>query len=50
MKMFDKIIPVVATILVVWFVASWADVISDNCEPNPTHSNYNSFIVFEKNS
>lgn len=36
----------IASILfIVWFVASWVDVIADNTSPNPVHSEYNLFVM-----
>jgi hypothetical protein len=29
-----------------WIGISWADVIADNLEPEPRHSNYNFFVLF----
>ena len=31
--------------LLVWMLASWADIVADNCSPNPVHSEYNFFVV-----
>lgn len=31
-----------------WAVLSWADIVADNCEPNPQHSEYNLFVLMTK--
>lgn len=31
-----------------WAVLSWADIVADNCEPNPRHSEYNMFVLMTK--
>jgi hypothetical protein len=33
-----------------WFAASWIDIVADNCEPNPVHSEYNLFVLALENS
>lgn len=34
--------------LLLWAVLSWADIVADNCEPNPQHSEYNLFVLITK--
>ena len=29
----------------IWFVASWVDIVADNCEPNPVHAKWNMFCL-----
>lgn len=31
-----------------WAVLSCADIVADNCEPNPQHSEYNMFVLMTK--
>lgn len=31
-----------------WAILSWADIVADNCEPNPQHSEYNMFVLITK--
>lgn len=31
-----------------WAALSWADIVVDNCEPNPQHSEYNLFVLMTK--
>lgn len=31
-----------------WGILSWADIVADNCEPNPQHSKYNLFVLMTK--
>jgi hypothetical protein len=33
-----------------WFVLSWIDIVADNCEPNPVHSEYNLFVMMVENA
>lgn len=44
-KMISALMYTVSILLVVWFVWSWADVIADNGQPNPIHSEYNLFVM-----
>jgi hypothetical protein len=32
----------------VWMFASWCDIVADNCDPNPVHSEYNFFVMGAK--
>lgn len=34
--------------ILLWAVLSWADIVADNCEPNPRHSEYNLFVLMTK--
>lgn len=34
--------------LLLWAVLSWADIVADNYEPNPQHSEYNLFVLMTK--
>lgn len=34
--------------LLLWAIISWADIVADNCEPNPQHSEYNLFVLMTK--
>lgn len=31
--------------LSIWFVASWIDIVADNCKPNPQHGKWNMFVL-----
>jgi hypothetical protein len=33
------------SLLMVWMLWSWADIVADNADDNPVHSEYNFFIV-----
>lgn len=35
-------------VFLLWAVLSWADIVADNCEPNPQHSEYNLFVLMTK--
>lgn len=54
MKKFGKAIVnlylVLCVLFGIWFVASWADIIADNCAPNPVHSEYNLFVMMTENN
>lgn len=34
--------------LCIWFFLSWVDIVADNSQPNPTHSQYNMFVLMTK--
>lgn len=34
--------------LLLWAIISWGDIVADNCEPNPQHSEYNLFVLMTK--
>ena len=34
--------------LLFWAIISWGDIVADNCEPNPQHSEYNLFVLMTK--
>ena len=37
-------------LFIAWAFASWCDIVADNCDPNPVHSEYNLFVLMtEKN-
>ena len=36
---------VVTALMFAWGVASWIDIVADNTEPHPTHSEYNLFVM-----
>lgn len=45
MKIIGKIVCAISILLIIWAGLSWADIISDNCDQNPTHSKYNLFVL-----
>lgn len=45
MKVIKGILAVVFVAFVVWAGASWIDITSDNCHPNPVHSEWNLFTL-----
>ena len=42
---FEGLALTIGILFMVWFVASWADVVADNSQPNPTHSDWNLFTI-----
>lgn len=42
-----KIFYVICIVLLLWVAVSFCDVVADNSKPNPVHSNYNFFMLFE---
>lgn len=44
MKLFN-IICAVGVLFVLWVAFSFCDIIADNNRPNPTHSDYNIFVL-----
>ena len=48
MKKFDIIgwvFTSICALFLLWFLYSWIDVVSDNCSPNPQHSDLNLFVL-----
>ena len=45
MKTITTIICTISILFGIWFCASWFDIVADNCDPNPTHSQYNLFVM-----
>lgn len=43
-KIAMAVMTVVSVLVLLWVAASWVDIVADNCEPNPTHSEYNFFV------
>lgn len=52
-KAIEIIICTVSIAFLLWGFVSWVDIIADNTQPNPQHSEYNMFVMmvenFEKN-
>ena len=46
--MLKKIIIAVCLVAYTWLGFSFVDIISDNNEPNPQHSNINAFVVYSE--
>lgn len=44
-KVVSAVVCAVGILFAVWFVWSWADIVADNCQPNPVHSEYNMFVM-----
>ena len=44
-KVFTTVMCIVSILFTAWFVWSWADIVEDNCHPNPVHSEYNLFVM-----
>ncbi len=44
----ENIIPAIMIIFLLWLGVSWVDVISDNLQPAPAHSNLNFFVIITK--
>ena len=49
-KLFTTFISVLCVLFLLWFTASWIDIVADNCEPNPVHSEYNLFVLMVENN
>ena len=54
MKTIGKIIATafitISILFTAWAFASWCDVVADNCDPNPVHSEYNLFVMMTENN
>ncbi len=48
MRIIGKIGCGLCAAFLLWAVLSWADIVADNCEPNPQHSEYNLFVLMTK--
>lgn len=44
-KFFERTLMAVCAALFIWGFLSWVDVVADNNKPNPTHSEYNLFVI-----
>lgn len=44
-KVLTTVMCIVSILFTAWFVWSWADIVADNCQPDPVHSEYNMFVV-----
>ena len=48
-KVFAGIYLTVAILIGIWGFVSWIDIVADNSLPNPTHSEYNLWVMlFDK--
>lgn len=47
-KVVKGIVYAVGVLFIAWFVLSWADIVADNTEPNPQHSEYNMFVIMTR--
>lgn len=45
MKKFGNVICGLSVLFILWGFLSWCDIVADNCDPNPTHSQHNLFVV-----
>lgn len=44
-KIIKNILVAASILLIIWAGLSWADIVTDNCDPNPVHSKYNLFVL-----
>lgn len=50
MKIIGKVITGICALFLLWAFFSWVDVISDNCSPNPQHSDLNLFVLMTESA
>ena len=50
MKTIATIICTIGILFSIWACASWFDIVADNCDPNPVHSEYNLFVMMTENN
>lgn len=50
MKIIGKVIIGICALFLLWAFFSWVDVVSDNCSPNPQHSDLNLFIMMTEST
>ena len=44
-KVLTTVMCIASILFTAWFVWSWADIVADNSQPNPIHSEYNMFVM-----
>lgn len=49
MKWFGRIVVMLEVVFLLWLFVSWVDIIADNTQPNPQHSQYNAFVMMVEN-
>ena len=49
-KVLTTVMCIMSILFTAWFVWSWADIVADNCQPNPVHSEYNMFVMLVENA
>ena len=37
-------------LFIAWAFTSWCDIVADNTQPNPVHSEYNLFVMMTENN
>lgn len=42
---FERILCTIGILFMLWFAVSWVDIIADNTMPNPTHADWNMFVI-----
>ena len=50
MKIIGKVITGICALFLLWAFFSWVDVVSDNCSPNPQHSDLNLFVLMTESA
>jgi hypothetical protein len=50
MKIIGKVITGICVLFLLWAFFSWVDVVSDNCSPNPQHSDLNLFVLMTESA
>ena len=45
MKWLGRVWCIVNVMFMLWLAVSWVDIVADNCQPNPVHSQYNAFVI-----
>lgn len=49
-KIFKNLLLGLCMVFIAWAIVSWADIVADNCKPNPVHNPYNLFVLlFDEN-
>lgn len=44
-SLFDKVLCTIGILFLLWFIASWVDIVADNTAPNPQHGDWNLFVI-----
>lgn len=45
MKIIKYTLTALCVLFILWVGISWADIVADNCDPNPQHYDWNFFVV-----
>ena len=47
-KIVETIVLAISIAFILWLFVSWAEIVSKNLKPNPTYSEWNTFVLIKK--